>query len=89
MHVYAPLAHRLGMQKIKQELEKHALLYLDPVGYEEIKVCVDEKYGKNRDFLEKAKDSICRKLEEQHIHFGIEGRIKSIYSMYKKMYTNN
>ncbi len=89
MHVYAPLAHRLGMQKIKHELEKHALLYLDPVGYDEIKVCIDEKYGKNRDFLEKAKESICHKLEEQRIHFGIEGRIKSIYSMYKKMYTKN
>ena len=89
MHVYAPLAHRLGMQKIKQELERHALLYLDPVGYNEIKTCIDEKYGENRDFLEKAQSSICDKLNEQGIHFGIEGRVKSIYSMYKKMYTKN
>jgi GTP pyrophosphokinase len=89
MHVYAPLAHRLGMQKIKQELEKHALLYLDPVGYAEIEACVDEKYGENRDFLEKAQTSICEKLNEQNIHFGIEGRVKSIYSLYKKMFTKN
>ncbi len=89
MHVYAPLAHRLGMQKIKQELERHALLYLDPVGYNEIKSCIDEKYGENRDFLEKAQENICDKLNEQKIHFGIEGRVKSIYSMYKKMYTKN
>ncbi len=89
MHVYAPLAHRLGMQKIKQELERHALLYLDPVGYNEIKDCIDEKYGENRDFLERAQHSICEKLDEQKIHFGIEGRVKSIYSMYKKMYTKN
>jgi len=89
MHVYAPLAHRLGMQKIKQELERLALLYLDPVGYNEIKSCIDEKYGQNRDFLEKAQNSICDKLKEQNINFGIEGRVKSIYSMYKKMYTKN
>lgn len=89
MHVYAPLAHRLGMQKIKQELERHALLYLDPVGYNEIKTCIDDKYGQNRDFLEKAQKSICEKLTEQNINFGIEGRVKSIYSMYKKMYTKN
>ena len=89
MHVYAPLAHRLGMQKIKQELERYALLYLDPVGYNEIKTCIDEKYGQNRDFLEKAQNSICEKLKEQNINFGIEGRVKSIYSMYKKMYTKN
>ena len=89
MHVYAPLAHRLGMQKIKQELEKLALLYLDPVGYDEVKSCIEEKYGENRDFLEKAQNSICEKLTEQKIHFGIEGRVKSIYSMYKKMFTKN
>ncbi len=89
MHVYAPLAHRLGMQKIKQELERLALLYLDPVGYDEVKRCIEEKYGENRDFLEKAQNSIREKLDEQKIHFGIEGRVKSIYSMYKKMYTKN
>ncbi len=89
MHVYAPLAHRLGMQKIKQELEKLALLYLDPVGYDEVKTCIEEKYGENRDFLERAQNSIREKLTEQKIHFGIEGRVKSIYSMYKKMFTKN
>lgn len=89
MHVYAPLAHRLGMQKIKQELEKLALLYLDPVGYDEVKSCIEEKYGENRDFLERAQNSIREKLTEQKIHFGIEGRVKSIYSMYKKMFTKN
>ncbi len=89
MHVYAPLAHRLGMQKIKQELENLALLYLDPVGYNEIKNSIDEKYGENRDFLEKAQEKICDKLKEQKIHFEIEGRVKSIYSMYKKMFTKN
>lgn len=89
MHVYAPVAHRLGMQKIKQELEKLALLYLDPVGYNEVKNSIDIKYGQNRDFLDKAQEMIADKLTEQNIHFSISGRVKSIYSMYKKMYTKN
>lgn len=89
MHVYAPLAHRLGMQKIKQELEKLAILYLDPVGYEEIQSNVNIKFGQTRDFLVKAQDMIKEKLDSQKIHFSIEGRVKSIYSMYKKMYTKN
>ena len=89
MHVYAPLAHRLGMQKIKGELEMLALQYLDPIGYNEIKNDIDKKYGINKDFLDKAQAIICDKLNEQHIKFGIEGRVKSIYSMYKKMYNLN
>ncbi len=89
MHVYAPVAHRLGMQKIKQELEKLALLYLDPVGYDEVKTSIDIKYGQNRDFLDKAQEMIGEKLDEQNIHYSISGRVKSIYSMYKKMYTKN
>ncbi|MBE6592199.1 MAG: bifunctional (p)ppGpp synthetase/guanosine-3',5'-bis(diphosphate) 3'-pyrophosphohydrolase [Ruminococcaceae bacterium] len=89
MHVYAPLAHRLGMQKIKQELEMLALQYLDPIGYNEIKNDIDKKYGINKDFLKKAQERICQKLNEQNIKFGIEGRVKSIYSMYKKMYNHN
>ncbi len=89
MHVYAPVAHRLGMQKIKQELEKLALLYLDPVGYNEVKNSIDIKYGLNRDFLDKAQEMIGEKLSEQSIRFSISGRVKSIYSMYKKMYTKN
>ena len=47
MYVYAPLAHRLGMQKIKQELENLCISYLDPIGYAEIKQYIDEKYGQS------------------------------------------
>ncbi|MBE6700820.1 MAG: bifunctional (p)ppGpp synthetase/guanosine-3',5'-bis(diphosphate) 3'-pyrophosphohydrolase [Ruminococcaceae bacterium] len=89
MHVYAPVAHRLGMQKIKQELEKLALLYLDPVGYDEVKTNIDIKYGQNRDFLDKAQELIAEKLDEQKIKYSLSGRVKSIYSMYKKMYSKN
>ncbi len=86
MHVYAPLAHRLGIQRIKQELESLALQYLDPIGYEEIRGWVETKYGENRDFIENIKKEIGEKLTEQGIEFSIKGRVKSNYSIYRKMY---
>ena len=89
MYIYAPLAHRLGMQRIKQELENLSLYYLDPVGYAEVEHAVEEKYGKSRNFIEEAKKAISEKLTENHIHFFLEGRVKSVYSLYRKMYTFN
>ncbi len=89
MHVYAPLAHRLGIQKIKQELETLALQYLDPIGYEEVKNWVETKYGENIGFIEKVKSEMEEKLKDQQMEFSIKGRVKSIYSIYRKMYQNN
>ncbi len=86
MHVYAPLAHRLGMQRIKQELEMLALKYLDPIGYEEIRKDIEKRIGQNKVFLEKAKETVSERLNEYGIKFSLFGRIKSIYSIYKKMY---
>ena len=89
MYIYAPLAHRLGIQKIKQELENISLYYLDRVGYDEVQECIEKKYGLSRDFLSDAKHVIKDKLEENKINFYLEGRIKSVYSLYRKMYTFN
>ncbi len=89
MYIYAPLAHRLGIQKIKQELENLSLYYLDRVGYEEIKVAIDNKYGMSRDFITEAKHILEEKLTENNISFQLSGRIKSVYSLYRKMYTFN
>ena len=89
MYIYAPLAHRLGIQRIKQELENLSLFYLDPIGYEEVHSSIDNKYGQSRNFLEDAKNYIEEKLSENSIHFRLEGRIKSVYSLYRKMYTFN
>ena len=89
MYIYAPLAHRLGIQRIKQELENLSLYYLDPIGYEEVHTSIDNKYGQSRNFLEDARKYIEEKLEENHINFRLEGRIKSVYSLYRKMYTLN
>ena len=89
MYVYAPLAHRLGMQKIKQELEKLSLSYLDPIGYEEVRRDIQKKFGENKDFLQRAKDYVSEKLKENNLEFTLEGRVKSVYSIYKKMYNQN
>ena len=89
MNVYAPLAHRLGMQKIKQELENLCISYLDPIGYEEIKAYIDEKYGQNQNFIENIRKTVEQKLKENHIHFTLEGRVKSAYSIYRKMFNQN
>ena len=89
MYIYAPLAHRLGIQKIKLELENLSLFYLDPVGYEEVHAAIDKKFGQSRDFLEDAKQYIFDKLKENGINLKVEGRVKSVYSLYRKMYTQN
>jgi (p)ppGpp synthetase, RelA/SpoT family len=89
MHVYAPLAHRLGMQRMKQELENLALGYLDPIGYNEVKTDIEHRYGINRSFIERARSQVSDKLSETNVRFALEGRVKSVYSMYKKMFQQN
>ena len=89
MYIYAPLAHRLGISLIKQELENLSLSYLDPIGYEEVKTRINEKYGESRTLLDEAKASIDKRLRENGIHFELAGRVKSIYSLYNKMYNHN
>jgi len=89
MHVYAPLAHRLGMQKIKQELENLSLQHLDPIGYNEVRNDIEGKYGKSLNLIEHIRSIISDKLNENGINFYLEGRIKTVYSVYKKMYNQN
>ncbi len=89
MQVYAPLAHRLGMQRVKQELENLGLYYLDPIGYAEVKSDIEKKYGNHRGFIEGVRSHVDEKLREYGIDFTLEGRIKTVYSIYKKMYTQN
>ena len=89
MQVYAPLAHRLGMQKIKQELESISLSYLDPIGYAEVKGDIEKKYGQNVNFIDNIRTTVENKLTANKLAFTLEGRIKSVYSIYKKMYNQN
>ncbi len=89
MQVYAPLAHRLGMQKIKQELENLGLKYIDPIGYNEVRSNIEKKYGQSLHFIEDVRLMVDNKLRENNIKFTLEGRIKTAYSIYKKMYNQN
>ena len=89
MYVYAPLAHRLGMQKVKHELENLCISYLDPIGYGEIKNHIEEKYGENVNVIEKVQKAVDQKLRENNINFEISGRIKAVYSIYRKMFDQN
>ena len=89
MYIYAPLAHRLGIQRIKQELENISLYYLDNVGYQEVHDSIEKKYGQSSGFIEEAKKLLSEKLLEHNIHFKLEGRVKSVYSLYRKMYSFN
>lgn len=89
MQVYAPLAHRLGMQKMKHELEDLGIFYLDPIGYAEVKDDIQKKFGQTRDLIENVRKHIEARLAENKIKYSLEGRVKSVYSIYKKMYNQN
>ena len=89
MHVYATLAHRLGIQKIKKELEDTALYYLDPIGHAEVSEDIKKKYGQNVNFIENTKAYVSQKLKEYNINFTLEGRVKTVYSIYRKMFNQN
>ena len=86
MQIYAPLAHRLGMQRVKLELENVSLSYLNPIGYREVDEAVSHLSGQHTDLIENVRNELSEKLTEYGIPFRIEGRVKSIYSVYKKMY---
>ena len=86
MYVYAPLAHRLGMRKLKHELENLCISFLDPIGYAEIQRYISEKYGEHEGVFNNVQDQIRKKIDENGIKFELSGRIKSAYSIYNKMY---
>lgn len=86
MEVYAPIAHRLGMQKIKWELEDLSLQYLDPEGYKAITDYLDARTDTLEHFMSDIRGKIQTRLEVDGIHCTISSRIKHIYSIYRKMY---
>ena len=85
MHVYAPLAHRLGMRKLKHELEDRCIFYLDPIGYEQIENYTRTLYYEHESILEDLQNQIRQRLAENDIKCELTGRIKTIYSIYRKM----
>ena len=85
MDIYAPLAHRLGMQKIKWELEDISLRYLDPTDYEEITSYLTAHKEQDEAFMNTIQERITRRLLDMGIHSTTYGRIKHVYSIYRKM----
>ena len=85
MDVYAPLAHRLGMQKIKWALEDTSLRYLAPMEYNEIMSYLQAHKEKDEAFMRTIQDKITQRLTSVGIHNTTYGRIKHVYSIYRKM----
>ena len=87
MEIYAPIAHRLGMQRAKWELEDLSLRYLDPQGYNEIMETLDRRMPELEAFMDRVKEQIRTRLEKEGVNASIFCRIKHVYSIYRKMYT--
>ncbi|HET6373679.1 MAG TPA: bifunctional (p)ppGpp synthetase/guanosine-3',5'-bis(diphosphate) 3'-pyrophosphohydrolase [Candidatus Polarisedimenticolia bacterium] len=85
LEIYAPLANRLGMGKIKQELEDLALAHLDPEGYQRLVGVLEEKRRVSDGFIQETRDLLVTRLKEQGIPAEITGRMKHLYSIHKKM----
>ena len=89
MEIYAPIAHRLGMQRIKWELEDTSLRYLDPIGYQEINQELKKRSAAHEAFMESVQEKITARMAEEKVECKVYGRVKHVYSIYRKMYTQN
>ena len=89
MDIYAPLAHRLGMQRIKWELEDIALRYLQPETYAEIMTYLDGHREQDEAFMHTIQARISQRLSDVGIQAKTYGRIKHVYSIYRKMVSQN
>ena len=89
MEIYAPLAHRLGMQRVKWELEDLSLIYLDPIGYQEIVVQLDARMEELSEFMDKIQGRIKQRMNDCGVACEVSGRLKHIYSIYRKMMAQN
>ena len=86
MEVYAPIAHRLGISSVKEELEDLALKYLDPFGYYQIQEYLNSRKVDTEDFLEIVTGRIRERLKDYEDVIEISGRVKSIYGIYRKVF---
>ena len=88
LEVFAPIAHRLGIRAVKEELEDLAIAHLDPVGYHEIEELLRVRKPYREKLIEDIKERISKRLAETmpNVRFELEGRVKSIHGIYRKMY---
>ena len=89
MEIYAPIAHRLGLQRVKWELEDRSLRYIDPEGYREITEYLESKKERLDAFMAMVEMRITKRLAENGIIATDQSRIKHTYSIYRKMYAQN
>lgn len=89
LQIYAPIAHRLGMSKVKSELEDISFRILMPVEYQFIKKQIDAKKQEREQYIKDRIDEVSKRLKEQNIEAEIYGRPKHFYSIYKKMRQKN
>jgi GTP pyrophosphokinase len=85
LDIYAPLAHRLGMGKVRGELEDLAFRYVDAVSFDKVQTAIDERRKEGEDFLEEVERTLQEKLKEHGIEARVEWRIKRLYSIYQKL----
>jgi guanosine-3',5'-bis(diphosphate) 3'-pyrophosphohydrolase len=85
LEIYAPIAHRLGMGKVRGELEDLAFPYVDPIAYQQIKEAVDARRKKGEEFLARIEEVIREKLKEAGVQAQVESRIKRFYSVFQKL----
>ncbi len=91
MNVYAPIAHRLGIETLKNELEDLSFYYLDAFAYSEIEHMLEIRKDERSAFIDSIKKRVAERLKNEHFEKEpiIEGRVKSVYGIYKKVYINH
>ncbi len=89
MEIYAPIAQRLGISKIKIELDDLALKYLKPEVYYDLKAKIDEKKSHREKFIENIIEEVKERMDKAGIECEVDGRVKHLFSIYKKMVNKN
>ena len=89
LEIYSPLARRLGMSKIKSELEDLSLKYLDPIAYDEIRTNIKQKKDEREKYVADIIETLEKKLVEINVKAQITGRAKHFYSIFRKMFAQN
>jgi RelA/SpoT family (p)ppGpp synthetase len=85
LEVFAPLADRLGMGRVRMQIEELAFSYLDPTEFQKLKGLIRKRLGRSTRKLGYVRDEVAKELNKNRIEFEINGRVKSIYSLFKKL----
>lgn len=89
LYIYAPLAHRIGLYNVKTELEDLSLKYTEPQRYFSLKGKIEESYNEQENYIKTFSKFLSQELDKERLKYSIKGRSKSIYSMHRKMLTQN